>query len=741
MSVPFKTRNLQELFSKLQSMLSKTDNYELNDNLSQTMTTYSTMLQYMVKGVDDPNAGKIYLDLVRQCYQTGFRSARLSHIQNRPSDKYSQTYRIAVNGPSFQSLYSNIEASRTRLTALKSNPNKRERIQTHDMLEASQIHQTHLLNLFNQVWTSDQWQSIDYETGLHLLQSDSLTDYDKSLFVSSVTLSLLEMFDERKLMILFDGYDMDLSETRMRSAVGILLTLRCYDSCIDLYPKVSSRLSLALDNPRFLDDIYLILMQLEYSKLTDQVSAKMQNDIIPTLLESGKFHRTEYGIEEIDEYLTQNGENPEWHKGSLDDVAEKKIHEMAELQMEGADVQMSTFIHMKNGPFFSQTGNWFMPFSIDHPDIISIIDRLGKENSLTKTFMSLLETAPFCNSDRYSFSFMIDRIGTAGQQMLDKNISKQMGDDELREQVKEMTSMTPKDREYSRYYIHDLYRFFIGYPYHPQFDNPFSKDAPSFTPLETSTLSAVLESHDNLLSLAEFFMRKEQYSDALKMFDALHPEAIEEQDTIWQKIGFCQQKCGDIENAIHSYTTAYTLNPGSQWTLKHLAQLMYHQKNYSDAEVYYDLLIAADEENLNYLKRKVDCQLKDNRYSDALPLLYKLNYLDEESLEVKENLACCLLMTGSREKSKSIYESILTEKPDSAQYNINLANIYYLDGDMEAAYSLYSSAYHVIDRSGDWQKRFKRMFVDAAKTLKILGIDIHKFQMMYDAVVIMNPLT
>ena len=162
MSVPFKTRNLQELFNKLQSMLSKTDTYELNDDLSQTMSTYSTMLQYMVKGVDDPNAGKIYLDLVRQCYQTGFRSVRLSHIQSRPSDKYSQTYRTAVNGPSFQSLYSSIEASRIRLTSLKSNPNKRDRIQTHDMLEASQVHQSHLLNLFNQVWTSDQWQSIDY---------------------------------------------------------------------------------------------------------------------------------------------------------------------------------------------------------------------------------------------------------------------------------------------------------------------------------------------------------------------------------------------------------------------------------------------------------------------------------------------------------------------------------------------------------------------------------------------------
>ena len=46
-----------------------------------------------------------------------------------------------------------------------------------------------------------------------------------------------------------------------------------------------------------------------------------------------------------------------------------------------------------------------------------------------------------------------------------------------------------------------------------------------------------------------------------------------------------------------------------------------------------------------------------------------------------------------------------------------------------------------MDHKGDWQKRYKRMFVDAAKTLKSLGIDVHKFQMMYDAVVLMNPLT
>ncbi len=739
MNIPFKSRNLQEIFTKLEPMLSKSENYELHDTLSQIRTTYSMMLQYMVKGVDDPNAGQIYLDLVRQCYKTGFRALRMNHIQQQPSDKYVQAYKTAFNGPSFQTILSNLETSRSLLNALKSSPSDRESIQRHDLLEASQAHQSNMVSLFNQVWTSDNWHSQDYESSQELLRSQVLTSYEKSFFVSAVLLSLLETFDERKLMSLFDGYESADSETRMRSAVGIVLVLRMYDSCIDLFPKIVSRLSLLYDDKHFVEDIYMILMQLQYSKLTDKISDKMQNDIIPTLLNSGKFHKTDYGIEEIDDYLTQNGENPEWHKGSHDDVAQEKIHEMAELQMEGADVQMSTFIHMKSGPFFSQTCNWFLPFSLDHPDMIGIVDRLGQDSHITKTFMSLLDTAPFCNSDRYSFSFMIDRIGTAGRQMVDKNLSKQMSDNDLKEQIKELSNSAPKDSEHSRYFIHDLYRFFIVYPFRQQFPNPFAKDAVSFTPLSFHTMKPLLQDHAQLLSLGEFFMRKELYADAIQLFYALNPKEIEDHDSIWQKIGFCQQKSGDYEGALSSYTTAYSMNPESRWTLKHLASVSYHEQKYSDAEVYYDLLLNEDGDNLGYLRRKADCQIQDGRYSDAIPLLYKLNYLDEESSEVKEELAYCLLMTGKKDKSKELYEQLLSEHPEKAQYNLNLGNIYYLAGELETAYTLYSTAYNEMEGEEDWKKQFKRMFVAAAKRLKPLGIDVHKFQMMYDAVVIMNP--
>lgn len=738
MSIPFKSRNLQEIFTKLDQMLSKSDSYELHDTLSQLRSTYTTMLQYMVKGVDDPNAGKIYLDMLRQCYKTGFRALRMTHIQQQPSDKYVQFYKSSYSGPSFQTLLSNLETSRIGLDSVKSNPNERESIQNHDIQECSQQHQTNMTNLFNQVWTSDNWHSQDYETSQELLSSTVLTSYEKSFFVSAVLFSLLETFDERKLMCLFDGYSSEDAMTRMRSAVSIVLVLRQYDGCIDLFPKVSSRLSLLMDDHHFIDNIYTILMQLQYSMLTDKISAKMQNDIIPTLLNSGKFHRTNYGIEEIDDYLTQNGENPEWHKGSRDDVAQEKIQEIAELQMEGADVQMSTFIHMKNSSFFHYPCNWLLPFSTDHPDIINIKSRLGKESEITKTFMGLLNTAPFCDSDRYSFSFMIERLGSVGQEMVDKNLRGQMSDNEMKEQLKELSATRPKEVEYSRFFIHDLYRFFAAYPYRHQFSNPFSKDLPPFTPLSCTVMAPLLNDHGHLLALGEFFMRKELYTDAVQLFYALNPQEIEDHDSIWQKIGFCQQKSGDYEGALSSYTTAYSLNPESRLTLKHLASVSYHEGKYSDAEVYYDLLLNEDEDNLQYLSRKADCQIQDSRYSDAVPLLYKLNYLDERSAEVKEKLAYCLLMTEKRDKARELYEELLSEDPVNAQYHLDLGNIHYLSGDMETAYTLYSTAYNEMEGNADRQKQFKRMFVESAKRLKPLGIDIHKYQMMYDAVVIMN---
>ena len=95
-------------------------------------------------------------------------------------------------------------------------------------------------------------------------------------------------------------------------------------------------------------------------------------------------------------------------------------------------------------------------------------------------------------------------------------------------------------------------------------------------------------------------------------------------------------------------------------------------------------------------------------------------------------------MTEKRDKARELYEELLSEDPVNAQYHLDLGNIHYLSGDMETAYTLYSTAYNEMEGNADRQKQFKRMFVESAKRLKPLGIDILKDQMMYEAVVIMN---
>lgn len=64
-----------------------------------------------------------------------------------------------------------------------------------------------------------------------------------------------------------------------------------------------------------------------------------------------------FGFEESDE--EKDDTNPDWadaiEKSGLGD----KLREMNELQLEGADVYMSTFSQLKSYPFFREISNWF----------------------------------------------------------------------------------------------------------------------------------------------------------------------------------------------------------------------------------------------------------------------------------------------------------------------------------------------------------------------------------------------
>ena len=113
-------------------------------------------------------------------------------------------------------------------------------------------------------------------------------------------------------------------------------------------------------------------------------------------------------MDDIRDELLEEGRNPDWQSvfNESDDLY-KKVDEFMKLQMEGADVYMTTFAHLKQFPFFSELTNWLVPFHKENPDLSEIY---AEKSDIfdPEIFVDGLRQTPFlCNSDKYSFIFNI----------------------------------------------------------------------------------------------------------------------------------------------------------------------------------------------------------------------------------------------------------------------------------------------------------------------------------------------
>jgi len=727
----FKTSNLIEIFQLLSPLVEKANDYELSEDLAQAKQTYTTMLHFLVKGTDDPNTPTIYAQLQTKAYDIHDRAERILRLKEMKSDKYSLTRAQLSTTPPFCSLIQVLLQQTEAIAHTEQDPNLRDTQRAHTLSDLRTTHETTLETLFEEVWTSDLWTDSDYQTASSLLEAPA-ADTDRCILVSAVTLALQEMFDPRKTMFLIDAYLHPSVPVNQRALVGLLLILRQWDQRIEVYPQLSARISMLTDDANFRHEFYRTMMQLQYSQLTDTISTKMQQDIIPSIMKSTKFKHTQFGLQEIDDYMTKHGENPEWHHKETDAQAQTSLEEMANLQIDGADIYMSAFSQMKNHPFFHAIGHWFMPFDPLSPLISHTAE---PDNPSSKFLQIILQNSPFCDSDKYSFAFMLNHLGQHGRHQFSSNISSNLSNEEINELMQQSSATRTQPASIvSRHYIFDLYRFFQLYPYHQQFSNPFKKDNTPFSPLCTQCFQPLLDDNAGKQHLADFFMRKALYSQALDLYQSFHPQPREEDADLWQRMGFCEQKQGHHQQAYQYYSQAYRLTPQSNWTLKHLAAAALQQAAYSEANTLYDLLLAEDPDNLALLTHKATCLMHLRHYAEALPLLYKANYLNENTQELRHNLALCELLSGHPDKALTLSQQLLTDHANTPNTWFLLGTIHLAAGRISEAYHALSQALHLMQTQENSATLFKQRFIDMAHTLSTLGVNPQKVEMLYDAV-------
>ena len=590
-------------------------------------------------------------------------------------------------------------------------------------------HERLLSDLFSGIWTGRLWEKPTLEEARKLVSSPIIGEYDKALMISAVTLSLLHRFDPCRVSFLYDTAINGTVMLSVRAIMGLLLSLNAHKEILYLFPETGLLVKELARTPGMKERALQCQMFLLLSRETKEIDRKMREDIIPAMLKNPKLG------EIITEDMNRDDISPDWTEWISDPVMENRFKELSELQVEGADVYMSTFANLKNYPMFKDISGWFRIFDVTHPDVQkSMNDPTFLATAMGK---AIVKSAVFCNSDKYSFILTFSQIPKAQRDMIAGQVNEQM-EAEAQEMSEFNLTTEQKERIYARQYAQDLYRFFNLFYRKHEFQNPFEQDlvltrCEAFNPLFHN---------DNAESeISSFLLRKKHYADAIQTFELLEesgsPLSIDFR--FYQQKGYAQQKNGNCAQALESYLRADILQADNPWTLRHMAQC-YRMMNQPSKAL--DILIEAeksDTENISLMVQIGDCLIDLKRYDEALAHFFKADYLNPGQRKTWRAIAWCAFLAGQNSRALEYYGKLtadVTFSPtanlhsSSAQDFLNMGHVHWVEGHNGEAIIMYR---HAIQLCG--AEKFMEEFNKDRTILKNKGIGDLDIILMKDSVV------
>lgn len=670
-------KRLKEALAQLESFLWKCPDWSLRTRLEQVQTSYSYMLQYMRQGIEDPERKKLYLKLLTDTLEIAnqARVALLDGISSRYyhecRNRHTEARTLYTTGMIMHTLESfNDDLA---VSGLVSEQNMNEVLKRHEDTQKF---------MFLQTWTNSAWTPEDESDAQAMLKSELMPVHDLCLFTSAVMLSLMECFDIRKLFWLMDAYRHANVQVSQRALVGLVFVLYIYAARLEFYPGIVDRIAQLTDDTSFRQDVLRIHIQILLSQETEKIDKKMREEIIPEMLKNMPMRNMKFGFEESDE--EKDDINPDWadaiEKSGLGD----KIREMNELQLEGADIYMSTFANLKLYPFFREPHNWFYPFDKQHS---SVINDYRNNDSLLDL---ILQSEFFCNGDKYSLFFTMQQLPPNQRNMMLSQLTDQQ-QQELAEQSKAETLKKFAERPdtVSNQYLHDLYRFFKLSPRRKEFRNIFKENIILYN---VPALKSYLTDAAAIRSLADFHFRKQHWEQASGLYESISDNGEPElQAEICQKLGYSLQKLKRYERAITSYLRADLISPNNLWTNRHLAICYRIDRQFTQALEYYRKVEKVTPDDHKVVFYIGSCLAELNKFEEALKYFFKLDFLEPDSIKAGRAIGWCSFMTFKNEQAMRYYDKVIGQKPLPVDY-LNAGHAAWVSGNMEKALSHYSKA-------------------------------------------------
>ena len=712
-------KRLKEAQIQLEAFLWNCNDWTLRNRLEQAKVSYQYMLQYMRQGVNDPERQKLYRQLLAETRELA-EQARISLLDEVSTHYYHALHKNKRNmeaGYGMSSWLKVLESFPDDMAVCQLMPDNKQSLDS-----ALQRHEETAQYLFLTTWGNSGWTAEEEREARMYLESELLPVNDLCLFTGAVLLSLMECFDPRKFSWLLDAATHADTQVSQRALVIIAIVLHIHPNRLWLYPELEARLSLLNEDGSFGKQLNRVYIQLLRSQETEKIDKKMREEIIPEMMKNVSIMRNmKYGFEEN---MDEDDRNPDWEKAFEESGLVDKIREMNELQLEGADVYMSTFAQLKSYPFFQNPHNWFYPFDMQHSGIIR---EFGLKPTGDNAILSLiLQSGFFCNSDKYSLCFTMAHIPQAQRNMM----LSQMTSQDLNELMDE--SKSSGLRQYaqrpdviSNQYIHDLYRFFKLSQRRHEFRDIFKEEIALH---RIPALKDILRKPELLVTIADFHFRKEHPAEALGIYQEVIDMNYADAD-IFQKTGYCLQKEKRYKEAISAYRKADVLKPDHIWTIRHLATCYRQLRDFASALEYYRKVEAMQPENRNVTFFIGSCLAEQERYEEALQCFFKLDLMENDCIKAWRAIGWCSFVSGKSEQAMRYYEKVLALKPIATDY-LNAGHVALRLGNMEKAAELYGKA---ASESGN-RETFLDMFDKDKETLIKLGIDENDIPLLRDLV-------
>lgn len=218
-------RRLQDALDALQPFFSGEEYWELSKEYSDICNTYSSLLDFFRKGVEDSERQRVWTRLVGRTLLLTDRLYLKNRMPNiRPTDYGAPSLWTAADK----------SAARARL---------------HDTQEGTT---------------------------------------DACLLMSEMTLSLLRVFDPLKMQLLCEAALADKDDVAIRAVTALFLAVRQHGNRLPFYPSLQERLQLLADDSAFSDMLADVELQFIRSLDTERIERKMKEEIIPSMLRNPK---------------------------------------------------------------------------------------------------------------------------------------------------------------------------------------------------------------------------------------------------------------------------------------------------------------------------------------------------------------------------------------------------------------------------------------------------------------------